>query len=157
MMSILAGTELLGGIVSPAGQGNRIETYWKRYMASVNNRFNYVAEIASDLTRNGIGHSYLTHFGVLVVRGAPSLHSTRPSNDWFTFDCLELDRDFRRSYELAIADILADREEAQKRVSRLVEHDLEKARRQLQALPIGLFPITPPTQAQLATLLIPGI
>jgi hypothetical protein len=74
VMAVLAGSELLGALTSDGSAGNQIQHYLHTYMAKVNEKYGDVGEIADDLFRNGIAHSYLSRPGVLVVRGESEWH-----------------------------------------------------------------------------------
>jgi hypothetical protein len=152
-MAVLSGSELLGALAG--GSGDRIENYWTSFMARVDPRYGYLGEIASRLARNGIAHSFLSHYGVLVLRGRPGRHLSLWGGE-IVFDCIKLYEDFRYSYERhARAAILDDPAVAQRRVDALLEHDLVCARTLIGRLPPELFPETldseTPTGLQLAT------
>jgi hypothetical protein len=145
VMNVLSGSELLGGLTSDVKQAKRIETYWAGYMSKIDVRYGDLGEIASELARNGIAHSYLTHLGVMVARGDSPRHLTLWNGE-VIFDCLELYADFRQSYEEHsrpyILDHLAD---AQCRLDALIQYDQVKASSLIQKLPPERFqdPLAP--------------
>jgi hypothetical protein len=152
VMAVLAGSELLGALTSLAAQTNRIAAYWDTFMARIDPRYGYLGSIASDLARNGIAHSYLTHFGVQIVRGAPDRHLAFSGGEEIVFDCLKLYTDFRESYEQhARPYILENSTSAQSRLDALVSFDQVKAKSLLGTLPEGLFPKTRADRTELAT------
>ncbi len=152
VMAVLSGSELLGAMTSDAAQDDRIETYWKTYMAKVDPRYGYLGKIASQLARNGIAHTYLTHLGVLVVRGKPRRHLTLSEGEEVIFDCLELYAQFRESYEAhARPYILKNVQDARRRVDGLVRYDRIKAKSLIEALPFDQFRQTLPSGNELAT------
>ena len=125
VMSILTGCELLGALTTD--DNSRIEHYWRRYMARINPKYDHLAKIAVTVCRHGIAHRFLTYAGVEVTRDAPDGHLRR-ERDTLVFDCLELDTDFRRSYEEhAKPEIENDRSNSQRRLNGLVQHDFAKA------------------------------
>ena len=127
-MTVLAGSELLGALTSDVADTNRIEEYWTIHLATVNKTYGDLGEIASDLYRNGIAHSYLSRLGVVVLRGDPDRH-LQLTGDGVVLDCIELYKDFRRSYEdYAKLSILDDASKAQERFNKLVQHDHLKAK-----------------------------
>ena len=160
VMSVLSGSELLGAMTSDASQTNRIQIYWRTYMAKVDPRYRDLGEIASELARNGIAHSYLSHLGVLVVRGQPARHLSLYRGE-VIFDCLELYAHFRESYIAhARRDILEDRVNVQRRVDALVQRDHLKARKVARLSPerfprVSLFTDPPPPPASGADIAIP--
>ena len=89
VMSVLSGSELLGTLTSDVSQNNRIEAYWANFLNKIDPRYGDLGEIASELAHNGIAHSYLSHLGVVVTRGATERHLTL-YGDEVVFDCLEL-------------------------------------------------------------------
>jgi len=120
---------------------NRIEEYWNTYMAQVNELYGDLGKIAEDLFRNGIAHNYLSRPGVAVVRGAPDRH-LKLTRDGLHFDCVELYRDFRRSYEdYAKPYMVNNATDAQRRLDTLTAHDHLKARL-VQELPAERWPLT---------------
>lgn len=134
VMAVLSGSELLRVMTSDNVQGDRIETYWKTYMAKVDPLYVYLGKIASQLARNGIAHSYLTHLGVLMVCGRRRRHLTLSMSDELIFDCLELHKQFRESYEAhARPYIVENVQDAQRRVDALVRHDRTKAKSLIDA------------------------
>jgi hypothetical protein len=127
-MAVLAGSELLGALVSDITKSKRIGNYWTRYMAKVDRKYGDLGEIATDLFRNGIAHSYLSRPGVAIVRGDRRWHLRR-SRLGVTLECVQLYEDFCRSYtEHAKPFILEHARKAQGRLDRLIEHDHLKAR-----------------------------
>lgn len=86
VMAVLSGSELLGAMTSDAAQADRIEAYWKTYMAKVDPLYGYLGKIASQLARNGIAHTYLSHLGVLVVRGHSRRHLTLSESEEVILD-----------------------------------------------------------------------
>jgi hypothetical protein len=152
VMAVLTGCELLAAITSDAAQDDRIETYWKTYMAEVDPLYGYLGQIASQLARNGIAHTYLAHLGVLVVRGNPRRHLTLSENEEVVLDCLELYSQFRQSYEdHARPFILENINDVQRRVDELVRYDRVKAKSLIGALPFDRFRQTLPSGNELAT------
>ncbi len=152
VMAVLSGSELLGAMTSYASPDNRIEQYWQNYMAKVNPLYGYLGKIASQLARNGIAHTYLTHLGVFVLRGNPRRHLTLSESEEVIFDCLELDKHFRESYqEYARPYILDHLEDAQRRIDELVQYDRIKAQSLIDQLPFAQFRQTLPSGNELAT------
>lgn len=151
VMAVLSGSELLGKLVSD--EGDRITAYWDAFMAKVDNRYGYLGGIASKLARNGIAHSYLSHYGVLVVRDQPARHlSLAEESGEVVFDCIELHRDFRKSYEAhARQHVLGNPKDAQRRLDSLVQHDAVKAESLMAKLPREQFPQTSQSGSQPAT------
>jgi hypothetical protein len=146
VMAVLSGSELLGALTSRAVKTNRIETYWRTYMARVDSRYTYLGKIASQLARNGIAHSYLSHLGVHVTRGDPEHHLGMTASAEVIFDCLALYDDFRTSYEAhARSYILENSATAQSRLDELVRDDLRKAHRLIKELPADRFQVPNPT------------
>jgi hypothetical protein len=140
VMSVLSGSELLGTLTSNAKQANRIEMYWGTFMAQIDPRYGDLGEIASEMARNGIAHSYLSHLGVLVVRGDAGRHLTL-EGDEVVFDCLELYGHFRRSIEEHARPYILDHlDEAQRRLDSLLQNDEAKVRPRLGKLPAERFP-----------------
>jgi hypothetical protein len=140
VMTVLSGSELLGVLTSGVKQANGIATYFRTYMAQIDQRYGDVAEIAANACRHGIAHNYLSWPGVGVVRGASYRHLGL-EGDEVIFDCLKLSEDFRRSYQdHARADILADLKAAQSRFDALTQHDRKKAQRLIAKLPSQRFP-----------------
>jgi len=126
VMTVFSGSDFLGALTGD--NGNRIQEYWDTYMAQVNDLYGDLGKIADDLFRNGIAHNYLSRPGVAVVRGAPDRH-LKLTCDGVNFDCVELYRDFRRSYEdYAKPYIVNNATDAQRRLDKLTEHDHLKAR-----------------------------
>lgn len=152
VMAVLSGSELLGAMTSDIAQGDRIESYWKTYMAKVDPLYAYLGKVASQLARNGIAHTYLTHLGVLVVRGNPRRHLTLSMSEELIFDCLELHKDFRESYETRARPCIVENiQDAQRRVDALVQHDRIKAKSLIDELPFDRFRQTFPDGGELAT------
>jgi hypothetical protein len=152
VMAVLSGSELLGAMTSDVAQDDRIETYWKTYMAEIDPLYGYVGKIASQLARNGIAHTYLAHLGLLVVRGNSPRHLTLSENEEVILDCLELHTQFRESYEAhARPYILENINDAQRRVDQLVRYDHVKAKSLIGALPLDRFRQTLPSGNELAT------
>jgi hypothetical protein len=136
-MTVFSGSDLLGALTSD--NGNRIQEYWNTYMAQVNELYGDLGKIADDLFRNGIAHNYLSRPGVAVVRGAPDRH-LKLTSDGLHFDCVELYRDFRRSYEdYAKPYIVNNATDAQQRLNKLTEHYHLKVRRVEQLPPERWF------------------
>ncbi|HTX31819.1 MAG TPA: hypothetical protein VMD09_10560 [Solirubrobacteraceae bacterium] len=151
-MAVLSGSELLGAMTGDVAQDDRIEMYWKTYMAKVNPLYGYLGKIASQLARNGIAHTYFTHLGVLVVRGDSHRHLTLSEAEEVIFDCLELDKDFRVCYEAhARPYILSHVDDVQRRVDELVRYDRIKAQSLIDQLPFDQFRQTLPSGNELAT------
>lgn len=152
VMAVLSGSELLGAMTGDVAQNDRIETYWKTYMAKVNPLYAHLGKIASRLARNGIAHTYLTHLGVLVVRGDSRRHLTLSESEEVIFDCLELAKQFRVSYEdHALPYILGQVGDVQRRLDELVRDDGIKARSLIDKLPFDQFRRTLPSGNELAT------
>ena len=152
VMAVLSGSELLGAMTSDVAPDDRIETYWKTYMAKVDPLYGYLGRVASQLARNGIAHTYLTHLGILVVRGNPRRHLTLSENEEVIFDCLQLHTQFHESYEAhARPHILENVADAQRRIDDLVRYDRIKAKRLIEALPFDRFRQTMPSGNELAT------
>jgi hypothetical protein len=140
VMSVLSASELLGALTSDASQTNRIRAYWENFLVRIDLRYGDLGDIASELARNGIGHSYLSHLGVVVTRGAGDRHLSL-DGDEVVFDCLELHAHFRRSYEeYARSYILDHVGDAQRRVDELLRYDQLKARSKITNLPPERFP-----------------
>ncbi len=152
VMAVLSGSELLGAMTGGVAQNDRIETYWKTYMAKVNPLYGHLGKIASQLARNGIAHSYLTHLGVLVVRGDSRRHLTLSESEEVIFDCLELYKQFRVSYEArARPYILGHVGDVQRHLDDLVRDDRIKAQSLIGRLPFDAFRQTQPSGNELAT------
>lgn len=152
VMAVLSGSELLGAMTGDVAQNDRIEMYWKTYMAKVNPLYGHLGKIASQLARNGIAHTYLTHLGVLVVRGDSRRHLTLSKSEEVIFDCLELDKQFRVSYEAHTRPyILSHIGDVQRRVDELVRYDRIKAQSLIDQLPFDQFLQTLPSGNELAT------
>lgn len=152
VMAVLSGCELLGAITSDVTQENRIDTYWKTYMAKVDPLYAYLGKIASQLARNGIAHTYLAHLGVLVLRGNPRRHLTLSEGEEVIFDCLELYAHFRQSYEAHARPYILDTpQDAQRRIDQLVRYDTIKAKSLIGALPFDRFRQTMSGGNELAT------
>lgn len=152
VMAVLSGSELLGAMTSDGSPDNRIEQYWQDYLAKVDPLYGYLGKIASQLARNGIAHTYLTHLGVLVLRGEPRRHLTLSESEEVIFDCLELDKHFRQSYEAYARPYILDHlEDAQRRIDELVQYDGIKARSLIDQLPFAQFRQTLPSGNELAT------
>jgi len=142
VMAVLSGSELLGALTTDVSEDNRIETYWKTYLAQVDPKYGDLGKIASALARNGIAHSYLSHQGVMVVRGDPGRHLSLYGGE-VIFDCLELYAHFRQSYDLhARSWILEHVPDAQRRIDALVRHDKVRAQSLISKLPAERFPET---------------
>jgi len=140
VMSVLSGSELLGALTSDVSQTNRIPAYWENFLVRIDLRYGHLGDIASELARNGIAHSYLSHLGVVVTRGAGDRHLSL-EGDEVVFDCLELHAHFRRSYEeYARSYILDHVGDAQRRVDALLRYDQLKARSKIANLPAERFP-----------------
>jgi hypothetical protein len=140
VMAVLSGSELLGALTSGARQGDRIESYWTNFMGMIEPSYADVGPLASELARNGIAHSYLSHLGVMVIRGQPARHLTLSGGE-VVLDCLELYSHFRRSFiEHAEPAIQADLTAVQRRLDTLVQHDEVKARALIAKLPPERFP-----------------
>ena len=121
-------------------------------MSKVDRRYGYLGRIASQLARNGIAHSYLSHLGVLVVRGNPRRHLSLSEGEEVIFDCLELYAQFRQSYEAhARPHILHHIQDAQRRLDALVLYDRVKARSLIDKLSFERFPQTLASGNELAT------
>jgi hypothetical protein len=152
VMAVLSGSELLGAMTSDAARDDRIETYWKSYMAKVDPLYGYLGKIASQLARNGIAHTYLSHLGVLVVRENGRRHLTLSESKEVILDCLELHTQFRQSYEAyARPYILENVQGAQRRVDDLVRYDHIKAKSLIDVLPFDRFRQTLPSGNELTT------
>ena len=140
VMAVLSGSELLAALATDEKKDNRIETYWTRYMAKVDVRYGDLGRIACQLARHGIAHSYLSHFGVLVVRGQPGLHLSLWGGE-VVFDCVELYEHFRESYtQHARPYLLKHAVDAQRRLDALLQHDRVKASSLIGRLPAARFP-----------------
>jgi hypothetical protein len=64
VMAVLSGSELLGAMTTDAAQDDRIEAYWKTYMAKIDPLYGYLGKIASQLARDVVrGHRLLVATG----------------------------------------------------------------------------------------------
>ncbi len=152
VMAVLSGSELLGAMTSDVAQDDRIETYWKTFMAEIDPLYGYLGKIASQLARNGIAHTYLAHLGILVVRANRRRHLTLSENEEVILDCLELYAQFRKSYEAHARPYIRENvDDAQRRVDELVRYDRVKANSLISALPLDRFRQALPSGNELAT------
>jgi hypothetical protein len=75
---------------------HRIEHYWTTW-AKVDQSYRDLGEIATDLFRYGIAHSYPSRPGVAILRGDRAAH-LRLTDYGVTLECVQLYEDFQRAW-----------------------------------------------------------
>ncbi len=114
--SILAGMELLGGLVSnssfdmnPSAGNTYFEDYWNNYFSKHSQRYARYSSAFRKLVRHGIAHTYLTKTGIWIIRGEPSAHLSifvHSGNHYLVIDVMEFFNDFVDSYNLLVRPIV---------------------------------------------------
>jgi hypothetical protein len=95
VLTVFAGCELLGGLLSPGNCRTAFVTYWVDRLYPGAERAG--AEALYRLVRDGVGHAFIATPGLRVTRCRDARHLTR-DGDAFIIDALTLHDDFRASY-----------------------------------------------------------
>jgi hypothetical protein len=115
--TIMAGIELLGGLVSQssfsntAGNGYFLD-YWNKCLAVTNADYKNLGELFRKLIRHGLAHTFLAKHGILVTKRDPKIHAPtfkvdRVRNE-LTIDCVDFYNDFKKSYYEHIQPLIFD-------------------------------------------------
>jgi hypothetical protein len=97
VLTVFAGCELLGGILSAGTKRTAFVTYWVERLYPGADRAG--AEALYRLVHDGVGHAFIATPGLRVTRTRDERHLTR-DGDAFVIDALTLHDDFRASYAL---------------------------------------------------------
>jgi hypothetical protein len=95
VLTVFAGCELLGGMLSPGTKRTAFVSYWVERLYPGADRAG--AEALYRLVRDGVGHAFIATPGLRVTRTRDERHLTR-DGDAFIVDALTLHDDFRASY-----------------------------------------------------------
>lgn len=142
LMAVLAGSELLGRLSGSTANGE-VEHYWNEFMSRINPLYEELGQVAQDVLRNGLMHTYFTKPGIGVVRKIPGAHLTTDFG-LVLLDCCALADDFRESYQKHAKGFLyGNREAVDPRVEGL-ERDATHIRssRAIEAINRERFPRT---------------
>ena len=142
LMAVLAGSELLGCLTG-GRKGKEVHDYWAGFMSRINPDYADLGELAQQIMRHGLMHTYVTKPGVEVVRDIAAAHLTT-HDGVLVVDCCVLSDDFRQSYlQHAKGFIMSNRQAAEQGVAVIQrEATKQQAMRALEAIDLAQFPPT---------------
>ena len=117
MISILAGTELLGFLLMTdggafndrAGSGY-FNNYWDNYLAKIQPKYTGLAGLFYNLVRHGLAHSFITKHGIFLTRGTRQCIKVNVKDELLLVDVDVFYEDFKRSYNDFVLPILINNE-----------------------------------------------
>ena len=111
------GSELLGCLTG-GRKGKEVHDYWAGFMSPrINPDYADLGELAQQIMRHGLMHTYVTKPGVEVVRDIAAAHLTT-HDGVLVVDCCVLSDDFRQSYlQHAKGFIMSNRQAAEQGVA----------------------------------------